>query len=131
MSQENLELFRRGVEAWNAGDMEALAELYDPAVVMYHLEGWPEPGPSVGRDAVMREWEQIAEPFPEGIRIEILELVDAGNNVVASYAWRGSGRGPDAAMEMSMVLTVRKGKVITIQNFWDHDEALAAAGVRE
>jgi ketosteroid isomerase-like protein len=51
--------------------------------------------------------------------------------VVARYAWHASGRGPDAVMEMSMVLTFRKGKVITVQDFWDHAEALEAAGVRE
>jgi hypothetical protein len=63
VAREDVENVRRGFEAWNAGDLTTIAKLYDPAVVMYHLEGWPEPGPSVGRDAVMREWEQIREPW--------------------------------------------------------------------
>jgi hypothetical protein len=78
----------------------------------------------------MREWEQIVEPFPEGITIEPLDLVDA-DHVVVRYAWRGSGRGPDAMMEMSQVPTIHQGRVITIQNFWDHAEALEAVGLRE
>ena len=44
MSQENVEIVRRGFEAWNAGEMERLAELYDPDVIMRAPPGWPEPG---------------------------------------------------------------------------------------
>ena len=48
MSQENVEIVRRGFEAWNAGDMDALRELYDPGIIWRRPEGWPEPGPYVG-----------------------------------------------------------------------------------
>jgi ketosteroid isomerase-like protein len=34
MSQENVEVFRALFEAWNAGDMDAFRELYDPDVIM-------------------------------------------------------------------------------------------------
>jgi ketosteroid isomerase-like protein len=34
-------------------------------------------------------------------------------------------------MEFTMVFTFRQGKIITVQNFWDHAEALAAVGLRE
>ena len=56
MSQESVEIARAVYETWNAGDMHAFRDLYDPDVVMRPPEGWPEPGPFVGRDAVMREW---------------------------------------------------------------------------
>jgi hypothetical protein len=132
MSRENLELVRRGAEAWHAGDMKALGEVYDPAVVMYHLEGWPEPGPSMGRDAVLREWEQLREPFQGADTLEpVGAIVETSNHVVVRWAWHGSGRGPDTAMEFTMVFTFRQGKIITVQNFWDHAEALAAVGLRE
>jgi ketosteroid isomerase-like protein len=54
MSQENVEIVKAGFEAWNAGDMDAFRELYDPDLIMRAMEGWPEPGPYVGREAVMR-----------------------------------------------------------------------------
>ena len=34
--------------------MEGVRELYDPDAVMEAAPDWPEPGPFVGRDAVMR-----------------------------------------------------------------------------
>ena len=54
MSQENVEVVRATFEAWNAGDMDAIREQYDPGVIAWAPEGWPEPGPFVGREAVMR-----------------------------------------------------------------------------
>ena len=58
MSQENAETVRRAFEAWNAGDVDAVREAFDPDVIMRAPEGWPEPGPFVGRDAVVRQLKQ-------------------------------------------------------------------------
>ena len=33
MSQGNVEIARQAIEAWNAGDMDALRALYDPEAV--------------------------------------------------------------------------------------------------
>src|SRR3954452_21442036 len=63
MSKENVEVVRAGFEAWNTKDMDALRELYDPGIIWRPPEGWPEPGPYAGRDAVMRQLEQLRETW--------------------------------------------------------------------
>ena len=63
MSQENVKVVRAHFEAWNAGDMDAHRELYDPDVIARMPAGWPEPGPFVGREAVMRQAEQLRETW--------------------------------------------------------------------
>ena len=63
MSQENVDFMRAGIEAWNAGDMDAVRESFHPDVIMRTPEGWPEPGPYVGREAVMRQLEQNRETW--------------------------------------------------------------------
>ena len=132
MSQENVEIVRRGFDAYNAGDLNALREFYDPDVVWHHLEGWPEPGPSVGRDAVLREVEQLREAWQEGDSLEpVSDFREAANQVLVRMAWRGSGRGPDAAMEFTYLFTLRNRRAITIEMFWDHAEALEAVGLSE
>jgi ketosteroid isomerase-like protein len=62
MSQENVEVMRAAYEAWNAGDMDALRDMHDPTVIARFPEGWPESGPFVGREAVMRQIERCARP---------------------------------------------------------------------
>ena len=39
MSQENVEIVRAMFEAWNAGDMDAFREMYDPDAIMRPVEG--------------------------------------------------------------------------------------------
>ena len=41
MSEENVEIVRALFEAWNAGDMDAFRELYDPDAIMRMAENRP------------------------------------------------------------------------------------------
>jgi ketosteroid isomerase-like protein len=131
MSQENVEVIRAIFAAWNSGDMGAVRELYDPDVFVRSLEGWPEPGPFVGREAVMRQWEVQREAFNADKLEAISDLVDAADRVVVRFIWHGAGQGPEANLEMTGVHTLRKGKIIYQEFFWDHAEALEAVGLSE
>jgi len=53
------------------------------------------------------------------------------DRVVVRDVWRGTGQGPDADMEFTRVVTVRERKIVGIDIFWDHAEALEAAGLSE
>jgi ketosteroid isomerase-like protein len=130
MSQQNVDVAKAFFAAWNAGDMDAVRELYDPEVVMRAAEGWPEPGPFVGREAVVRQHEQQRAAF-DSDTLEPIEFIDAGDRVIARLIWRATGRGPDLNIESSTVITLRKGKTILLEFFWDHAEALEAAGLSE
>jgi uncharacterized protein len=131
MSQENVEIVRAGFAAWNAGDMDALRELYDPDAIVRAPEGWPEPGPFVGRDAVMRQWEQTRETFDTDAIETMTDFIDAADRVVVRLLWRGVVRGPESSMEFSIVYTLRKGRIAIQEYFWDHGEAIEAAGLSE
>jgi ketosteroid isomerase-like protein len=128
VSQENVEVVRAGFEAWNAGDMHALRELYDPDVIMRAVEGWPEPGPYVGREAVMRQFEQMRDTWDSDTVEFITPFIDIADHVVVRYLWRGMGEGPESNMELTALFTLRKGKVFNQEFFWDHAEALEAVG---
>jgi ketosteroid isomerase-like protein len=131
MSQENVEIVRANFEDWNAGDMDALRERYDPDAIVRSPEGWPEPGPFVGREAVMRQWEQLRETWDTDTFELISDYVDVGDRVAVRFSWHAVGRGPEANVELTQVVTVRKGKILAIDFFWDHAEALEAVGLSE
>jgi ketosteroid isomerase-like protein len=130
MSQENVEVVRATIAAWNAGDMDGLRELNHPEVIVRPPRGWPEPGPFVGREAVMRQFEQMRATW-DADAVELISAVDAGDRVAVRFVWHGVGQGPEANMEMTYVATVRKGKIFNIEYFWDHAEALEAIGLSE
>jgi uncharacterized protein len=130
MSQENVEIVQSTGAAWNAGDMEAVRESLDPDVIWRAPEGWPEPGPYVGREAVVRQLEQLRETW-DADALEPISIVGPGDRVAVRLVWRGAGRGPESNLEFTAVYTMRKGKVFAIEHFWDHAEALEAAGLSE
>jgi ketosteroid isomerase-like protein len=101
MSEENVEIVRRGFEVWNAGDMDALRDLHDPEVIVRPPKGWPEPGPFVGREALMRQFEQMRATWDADASELISDFVDAGDRVAVSFVWHGVGQGPEANLELT------------------------------
>ena len=131
MSQENVDVVRRTYEAWNAGDMDALHELYDPDVIMRAIEGWPEPGPYTGREAVMRWLAQLRGTWDADSMEPTSDFIAVGDRVAVRQIWHGAGRGPEANMGMTVVFTVRDGRIYYVEFFWDHAKALEAVGLSE
>jgi ketosteroid isomerase-like protein len=132
MSQENVEIVRTLFEVWNAGDMDAFRELLDPDVMIVGgLEGWPETGPVVGRDAVMGYFEQLRGTFDSDWQELISDPIGMGDRVAVRTVWHGVGHGPELKQESTVVSTVRKRRVLYVEFFWDHAEALKTIGLSE
>ena len=131
MPQENVEIVRRGFAAWNAGDMDGLREVHDPDVIVRPLKGWPEPGPFVGREAVMRWFKQLRRTWDADALDLVGDFVDAGDRVAVRMVWRGVGEGPEANLELTYVATVREGRILNTEYVRDHAEALENLGLSE
>jgi uncharacterized protein len=69
----------------------------------------------------------------EEFRVEIEELIDAGDHVVLFARMHGTGResGFEVEQRPALVCEVRDGKVVEARGFRDRAEALEAAGLRE
>ena len=131
MSQENVDIVRAAYEAWNAGDMETFRELCHPDVIMRAIEGWPEPGPYVGREAVMGWLAQLRETWDADTVELTSDFIATGDRVAARTIWHGAGRGPEANMGMTIVQTVRDGRIFYVEYFWDHSKALETLGLSD
>jgi len=92
VSQENLELVRRYYADWNRGDTDAVIEAFAPDVVWHGHPRLPEPGPYTGREDVGRWMSQFQEAWGE-LSARPVELLDAGDSVVALIHMTGRGRG--------------------------------------
>jgi ketosteroid isomerase-like protein len=131
MSQENVEIVRAAFEAWNAGNMNALRELYDPDAISRSPEDWPEQGAAVGREAVIRGFEQLRDTWDADAFELTSDFMDVGDRVAVRCVWRGTGHGPELNLEMTCVCTVRKARIFGVEFFWDHAEALEVLGLSE
>ena len=60
-----------------------------------------------------------------------MELVDLGDRVVilAEGSMRGQASGVPLSQSFALVTTLRDGRPISHQEYYDHEEALAAVGL--
>jgi uncharacterized protein len=131
MSQQNVQIVRATYEAWNAGDEDTVRQMHHPDVIARYGKRWPEPGPFVGREAVVRQIMDLRETWDSSTAEPVMDFIDAGDRVVARFVWHGAGHGPDFALENSAVYTMRDARIFEIEYFADHAEALKAAGLSE
>jgi ketosteroid isomerase-like protein len=135
MSQENVEIVRAAFEAWNAGDMEALFADYHPELVYHPRADEPDPSPHVGRDVYERLVRGFVDSFSE-VTFEVLELIDAGDHVIAStvlHAVLHGQRSSSAGVSDTYVFVfkLRDGLVVEGWEYRTKQEALEALGLAE
>ena len=119
MSQENVEAFKRGLEAGNRGDVEALLEELDPEVEWHsalHALMGGEQTVFRGHDGVREMLRDLNEAFGE-IHIEISEIRDLGEGLVAIGRTRARGKesGAETETPLAFVTEVKNGKTISIR----------------
>ncbi|MDQ2939693.1 MAG: nuclear transport factor 2 family protein [Actinomycetota bacterium] len=135
MSQEDVEGFKRAVEAGNRRDYEAVLEEFDPEVewhpaLLASLEG--RPTVYRGHEGV-REWFRDVEEVLGEVQTEFSEIRDLGDRIVAigRIRTRGKASGAETEAPIAYVTEYKNGKATRIWTYLDPKEALAAAGLRE
>src|ERR1700751_1853333 len=115
MSQENAEIVRRFYEAWLRNDPSAF-EVLDSEIVLYPASENDWVGLEAvytGHDGVRRYMQLIAEALDD-YHPEIVELIDAGDQVLTLAVESGRGKTSGAAGEShtAHVWTLRNGKMV-------------------
>ena len=134
MSQENVEIVREIYHAVARRDAASAFAVYADdivwevsarrAIVMdraYH-----------GHEGVRRFWRDALLAFGE-VDLDVEELIDAGDRVVALIREREIGRSSGVPVEAShaAISTLAEGKVVRMQVFDDWDQASKAVGLEE
>jgi ketosteroid isomerase-like protein len=135
MSQENVEIVRRGYAAWNQREFDQALELFDPEIEWTFAGGAQLPGTDAtyhGHGDVRRFWEEFIEPWAQ-INIEVEEMRSIGDLAVALVRFRATGRGSGVELDVPFVhlFSFRGSKVIRFQAFADRNAAFEAARLRE
>jgi ketosteroid isomerase-like protein len=130
MSRENVEIVRRCVEHYVAGENEA-------ALAAFHPEAEFEGFLQGRRSRVYRGADGITEALGawtgtfSDYRVENEEFVDAGERVLLVARESGHGRGSGIRVEQVTysVFTLKGGTIVRWQVFVDREKAYEAAGL--
>jgi ketosteroid isomerase-like protein len=131
MSQENVEIVRRGYEAYARGDLGAMLEDIAPEMITYREEpdGATYHGPE-GLLQAIAEWVEDFDQFtatPE-------ELIDANEHQVVVRVHQtavGAQSGAPIEADFWFVHTLRDAKVTRLDMFAGKAQAFKTAGLPE
>jgi ketosteroid isomerase-like protein len=133
MSQENVEIVRRLMEAYAGGDIEEMLSHLDPDGELHSaIIGGAEGNVYKGHDGIRRWFAEVTDSF-EDLRTELTEFRDLGDRVLAFGHMHARGResGLELDSPTGWVFTVRRGKLAKAEGFLSREDALEAAGLRE
>jgi ketosteroid isomerase-like protein len=133
MSQENVEIIRRGYEHFRE-TVDFQEEIFGPDFVwdMSTFRDWPEQHTYQGLEGArtfISDWVEAWDDW----EVEVESLHDAGDKVVAILHQHGRSKatGLPVDMHFGQVWTVRDGKQVRMQMYASPEEALEAVGLRE
>jgi uncharacterized protein len=127
MSEENVEIVRGLYDMLNVGGAEAARKLLDPDVVFKEPPEQPGATAFHGMDAAIEGFGKWSENW-ETHRIEPERLIDLGDRVLSLEHHRLRGRdGMEVEADSATIWTLRRGKVIRVEAWWDQGTALEVA----
>jgi ketosteroid isomerase-like protein len=128
MSQENVEAFRRGIDAWNRGDLEAWLEGADPDSEWHPSAAVIEGRAYRGHEGFRRFWADIEASFDD-LAASFTEIRDLGDAVLGLGRLCGrSKQGVPVNQEYGLLIRYRDGLAVCGRSWFSHAEALRAAG---
>ena len=135
ISKQNVEAFKRAVEANNRRDVDALVEELDPEVEWH--PGLPallggEATVYWGHEGARQLFRDLYEALAE-LHLEFSEILELDDLIVAIGRIRVRGRegGAEAEAPWNYVVQFKNGKAVLIRTYLDPKDALEAVGLRE
>ena len=134
MTEENVALARKAVDALNRGDVDAFVGLLSPDVAWEALEGVPGIDELYSGPAGVREWiELMWRNAEERVQIEIEQITDLGDDgvfIAVVIAGRRRGSGVPFEYRTWQIVRFADGLITKRQVFWTRAQALKTARLR-
>ena len=133
MSGDNLERYRKAIDAWNRRDLVAVLEQTAPEFEFHTAQLFPGIEPVYrGREGMVEFWNAFLEEPWALLHVQIDDLTElADGRVLALLTFTGKGResGEEVTVQYAHLCTFKDDQVVRIDSFADWDEAREAAGI--
>jgi ketosteroid isomerase-like protein len=134
MSEENVEIVRRGLDAFSRGDLEGVLDDLAPEFE-FHPSGRFMDTQQVyrGREGFVDFWGRFRAAW-EDIPVSIERIEDLDDDRVltlGTFHGRGGGSGVEVHGEAAWLHTIKDGLIVHIRSFATWKEGLEAAGLSE
>jgi ketosteroid isomerase-like protein len=133
MSQGNVEIVRRSLEAYAGGDIETMLSFVDPdgelrSAIIGGAEGKVYRG-----HAGFRAWFAETQAAFESLSTDLIEFRDLGDRVLGFGRVHARGRGSGVELDSATgwVFTLRDDRIVRAEGYLSRGEALEAAGLSE
>ena len=135
MSHENVEAFKRAVEATNRGDVDGALKELDPEVEFHAFLEELLGGEGMvytGHAGVRKFFRDFNESFDE-LYWQYPDIRDLGDRVLAIGSFRARGRasGAETEIPLGVLIDFEDGLATRVWSTADPTEALEAAGLDE
>jgi ketosteroid isomerase-like protein len=132
MSQENVEVVRRNLDAWNRRDLTTwLASFHPDAEIDWSRARGPFKGVYRGHHEHEAFWEVFWSTF-EDVQLENYGFAETDSEVLYSQTAHCRGRqGIEVIARSTQVHTLENGQITRLRLFQERAEALEAAVVSE
>lgn len=128
MSTENAEAVRARYDEFSRADFSRLSDLPDD---YEFVTSWNVPDAGAYRGDAAGRWTRSWIEAFDGLTVEAIEVIDAGDKVFVEGVQRGRPHGSETEVEERWwsVDTFRDGASVRTEIFLDRAEALEAAGL--
>ena len=131
MSQQNIEVHRRTVEAFNARDIEAWIGFSDPEIELHSAVTVPGGAVYRGHEGVRRWHRDLEDAWGDDLRVEPEAYFDLGEHTLSFHLLHGRGRqsGAEVAMPAAHLHRWRDGLIVYFKGYSRREDAFTDLGV--
>ncbi|WP_427018871.1 nuclear transport factor 2 family protein [Pseudarthrobacter sp. P1] len=119
-TEENVELVRRGYEAFIAGDLATLGELFTDDAVWHVAGGGVLSGAKEGRDAILAYFGELGTRSGGSLNVALDEVFGGETRVVALQHNHAENNGKTLDTDGALAFKVSNGKITEGREFFDN-----------
>ena len=116
---ENVELVRRGYEAFNTGDMASLSEMFAEDAVWYAAGSGVLSGTRQGRDAILAFFGELGARTQGQFQANLKDVIGGENYTVAIQQTQATSGGKTLDVATVITYAIRDGKITEGREYFE------------